>query len=229
MFKKCFILALLFAVAIGGLCAQNDTMRTVFKRDSVRYLGIYVAPEYQYSQSYGDFTSYTGGALMLIVNKRLAFGPAAYHLVEEAYSPTEIAPFRLRAGFGGLKVERTIRPNSAVHVGFSLLLGGGYASADTMGRRNFDHDHSNDNNRDFRNRGNTYFIGQPGLTLEANLWRRLKVFTAANYRFASKTSGSSALVNASALQGFGMSAGIKLGVFDWKVRKLRKPHIGKRK
>lgn len=227
MFKKCFMLAMLFAFAIGGLFAQNDTMRTIFKRDSVRYLGIYVAPEYQYSQSYNDFASYMGGSVMLIVNKRFAFGPAAYHLADESFAPSDLAPYRLRAGYAGLKMERNIRPNAAVHVGVSLLLGGGYASADTLDPRNIDHNHGNDGNRGLGNRGNTYFVGQPGLVLEANLWRRMKVFTSANYRFASKTSGSSAVVNASALQGFGMSAGIKLGVFDWKVKKLRKKRLFK--
>ncbi len=229
-FKKLLFAALLFAAAFGSATAQNDTMRTIFHRDSVRYLGFYFAPEFQYGQSYSEFAAFSGGSAMLIFNKKFAIGLAGQHLVTNNFSPADVSPLQVRAGFGGLKMERTFRPNSAVHFGISLLAGGGMARVDSI---------SNDNDFDFgghghgqngrRFGGNTYFVAQPGLNLEANLIRHAKFFASANYRFASKTSGTDALVSADALTGFSVGAGLKIGIFDWRVQKLKWKKHGKSK
>lgn len=203
-------------VVTGASYAQNDTMRTLFQRAPLRTLGIYVAPEVQYGASYGDYTPYTGASAALVFNQRWEIGVAGYRSALDNFSPSSVAPLYARSMYGGLRLGYTFRPSSLVHVGVSLLGGGGYGRTSSSTRGSRGDFHNRDFTRDSLN-GNGYGVVQPAIALEMNLFRWAKLFANAGYRFAfAETTPTT-----NALQGAVGSVGLKLGIFDWNVRRRR--------
>lgn len=215
----------------------------------INYLGAYFAPEIQYGSIAGSFTPISGMSAMFLVNKKLALGMAAYETASDNFTPTSLGSSKIlnmNAQYGGFKLEFTPKPNSVIHVSFPLLIGGGMANIDSVyavgkndkyennfgfggGRNEDDHgERFRDNegrNYDGDNE-NVFFMVQPGIKLEANLFKMGKVFIGANYRIASGNSTLTAtnpilIPKSSQLSGLGVNFGMKLGVFDFDVNKKR--------
>ena len=220
-------------LSASNLFAQDDTMHTLIKLSAPKYIGLYVAPEYQYGQAAGVFNSYVGSSAMLIYNKKLAFGVTGFTNTQESFAPAKVSPLLLRSTFGGLKLEYTPRPNSAVHVTFPLVVGFGVAQLDSVSyTRNLtidslDNDHNGKgkhyNYNGNRNRGisNDYFIIQPGIQLETNIFRMVKLFGGVNYRVAFPTETLTAPLANSTLSGLSANIGLKVGLFDFSTTKKR--------
>jgi len=208
---------------LAGKAAGQDTVRThtLLQPSKLQYLGLYLAPEFQYGQSNGAFTTFSGGSAMLLFNKRFAMGVTMQRSTDRRFSPSGVSPLALHSVFGGLKMEYTLRPNSAVHIAFPLVIGGGFARADSIHEGRFDRFHGIDENGRGAGLHGQYFIVQPGVQVEANLLRWAKFYVGANYRIASKTGNESTTVPNDALQGASFSAGLKLGWFDFPVRRKR--------
>lgn len=214
--QKLIFLALCSFFLSGNLVAQ-DTMRTLIRPAQISSVGLYLAPEFQYGQSNGEFTPYAGGSFMLLFNKRLAIGLTAQRSLRETFSPTGVAPLVLRSAFGGGKLEYTLRPDAALHFSFPLVVGMGEASADSMWYHRGGMHGVFDDRPIHTGREGSYLVIQPGIQLEANLIRYIKLFAGANYRFTSSVGHASTLPS-DALQGFSLSAGLKVGFFDLRLR-----------
>lgn len=235
-FAKLMILsALLMGFSTATVFGQDSTkssIQTIFKKNKGRaklnYLGVYIAPEYQFGQVGGVFTSLAGGSFMLQFNKKFAVGMMGYSSFRNQSTTVD-------GMFGGLKFEYTVKPDAAVHVSFPLVVGmagngfrfGDFDHDDFRGDRGtFDPnampDPNTDGNfpkrdRDFSNP--SYRLIQPGVVAEANLSRFAKMFVGANYRFAFDNSGLN-----TDYKGFSANIGLKLGIFDYAVnRKPKKP------
>jgi hypothetical protein len=228
---KKFLFFLFVVTMFATKTNAQDTVRTLVHPSKIRNFGLYVAPEYQYGQSNAAFNSYTGGAGMFIFNKRLAIGVAAYESVTESFSPKGVAPLTLRTAYGGAKLEYTVHPDAAVHISFPLLVGMGEASADSVRvesatETNNEMHGTHNEGSNGRNSGMSgeFFVVQPGINVEANLLSNVKLFAGANYRISSKIGTATTIVPKDALSGFGMSAGVRVGIFD-----IRKPHFHVRK
>ena len=205
--------------------ATQDTVHTLFKHAKLHYLGLYVAPEIGYGQSSAAFTSFSGTSVMLLLNKRWGIGASGQMSLDESFSPTAVSPLQLRTAFGGAKVEYTIRPNSAIHLTIPVVFGMGEARADSAHVRSGGHDHNTPDDLDKEGddglRGE-FLVLQPGLHLEANLFRFTKVFIGADYRFARKVGSDTNTLSANTLQGFSIGAGLKVGLFDYRIHRIRR-------
>jgi hypothetical protein len=223
MIQKILALALLLSLSYLTLAAQ-DTTHTLLKLTKPHSWGIYVAPEAQYGQVKSAFTSFSGGSAMLMINNRFALGITAQQSLNRNFSPKGISPLFLQSAIGGLKMEYTPKPTAAVHVTFPLLIGGGFAQTDSLGEnRAFNRFDGRDRDKGLnRNRGNGYAIIQPGINVEANLLSFMKLFVGANYRFSILSENNSALLTANTLQGVSVSAGAKVGIFDYHFKKHNK-------
>lgn len=222
--QKHLILLAAALVFTGKLAAQQDTVRTLLHPAKMHHIGFYVAPEAQFGQAGGAFTGFGGGSAMLVFNNRFALGATMQESFQENFSPTSVAPLALRTAFGGGKLEYTLRPAAAVHLSFPLVLGYGEASADSLNEvknNNSHHENGSKNDRNDAFRGN-YAVIQPGINLEANLMRNVKVFAGANYRFAPKVGSSGASLPADVLQGASFGAGVKVGIFNFPTAKFRR-------
>jgi hypothetical protein len=231
--KKAILMTLFLALLFSVKGYSQDSTKTMFHLSMPKYLGLYLAPEIQYGQFKGSFTSFGGGSAMLIFDKKFAIGVSMQRNIYLSYSPTGISPLVLNGSFGGLKLEYTCNPDAVVHLSFPLVIGMGMARTDSA---NYVSDRYNDNNdttsykqirrieNQRRGNRNEYFILQPGVQLEANLFRYLKLFAGANYRLALATysTSTSSLLPQSTLQGLSVNVGLKFGLFDFSTKRKKK-------
>lgn len=198
----------------------------------VKTVGLYVAPEMGAGQINGEFRPMAGMSAMAILNKKWSAGVTTYGTKGRKNNNSN-------AVFGGLKLAYTLMPNRLIHVSFPLVLGMagsfdrsidqrnqnfGFDPRNMQGGRNFNNNQLggfNNNQRGDHNQ-NAYMLIQPGLHTELNLFKYGKVFVGANYRLAmgeGHGDSQTATLSASQLSGFSVNSGIKLGVFDFKVKK----------
>ncbi len=239
--KKSFVLALLAVLcASSSIFAQQDTMHTLIKFSKPKYIGFYIAPEYQYGQTGGAFNGFTGSSAMLIVNKKVAIGVTAATNVQDNFSPTSVSPLLLRSSFGGAKIEYTPRPNAAVHLTFPLVIGMGVAQADsatyvgsiketnTGGGK--EHNGKGNDNGGFGGNGERgisadYFVVQPGVQLETNLARFVKLYAGVNYRVGFATETIASPLSKTTMSGVSANVGLKVGLFDLYTENWHRPHF----
>lgn len=221
-------------------------MMTIFpafggKLGKLNYLGMSVGGEVQYSILAGQFTPMAGVSAMVHFNKKFGIGAAAYSTLAENFAPTSLnagKALALNNVYGGLKLEFTPKPDAKVHVSFPLLVGVGMAWVDSVNSLDGqEQDYSTDpipemeNDReDHESRdgnGSDYFVIQPGVNLEMNLLRYVKFTLGASYRIVPTVSQDNAIttiptLTASQLGGVNVSAGLRIGLFDYQLRHRRK-------
>jgi hypothetical protein len=211
------------SVTVWGQDSTKSLIHTIFKKNKgfskLNYLGVYIAPEYQFGQVGGTFASLAGGSIMLQFNKRFAIGMTGY-------SSFRNQSMGVDGKFGGLKFEYTVKPNAAIHVSFPLVVGMAgnnfhfeeFEHDDFRGEKDDDFDPKPEmkprRGENFSN--NMYRLIQPGVVAEANLYRFAKAFVGANYRFAFDNNGLN-----TDYKGFSANVGVKLGIFDYAIN--RKP------
>lgn len=195
---------------------------------SIKTLGIYVSPEFQYVGAVGAYAPAAGLSGMFVINQRLAVGLSASH--SRSFTPTELnnKGLHMNYGLGGAQLEYTIAPHSLVHLSIPLVLGAGMARVDSLrgGRRFDDLNQQPDHDPAKRfDRNNPFFVIQPGLRVEANLFRFAKLYVGANYRVVaggsnvSYPSGSTvSTLSNSQLSGLNFNVGLKLGLFDYRMK-----------
>jgi hypothetical protein len=218
MIHKSLAVVVLFSLISTINLSAQDTTHTLLTFRKPESIGIYVAPEFQYGSLNGNFTSFGGGSLMLMINNRFAFGVTGQSSVGNTFSPTNSSPLFVRSRFGGGKIEYSLNPYSAIHITLPLVVGVGEIQADSISSRPRFFGGRNDF---YSRRGNNYVVIQPGVNVEANLLKFMKIFVGVNYRFSILNDNNSTALPASALQGLSISAGVKMGIFNY--------HFGKKK
>lgn len=227
-FSRLIILAtsvgLIFSTGVIGQDSTKSSIRTVFGKKKVNYLGLYFAPEYQFGQLGGVFTSMSGASIMLQFNKKLAVGFTGFGSFNRQQSTN------INGSFAGLKAEYTVNPNAPIHLSFPLMVGVG-GTGFRFGEFGEHHDgfrgdrnggmlpdgttnpNFSPSDDDDDNFSNLSKVIQPGIVAEANLARFAKFFVGANYRFAFNSAGFDA-----DYKGFSANVGVKLGVFDYALK-----------
>jgi hypothetical protein len=227
--KNFFAIATLIGLSLHTLNAQNqeaDSTRTRYLFAKPSSVGFYIAPEAGYGQLNGEMTTFTGSSFMVMFNKKWSVGLTGARNANRSFSPASVKPWYMNANYGGLKLEYTLNPNAPVHVTFPLTLGMGVVSADSIAN-NLKRGNGRDN--DYWGTGNAanrnqYGVVIPGITLETNLFRFAKVSLGANYRLAfAQTVGTKVPENS--LNGFNVSAGLKVGLFDIGTSRRKRQHM----
>jgi hypothetical protein len=240
MFKKIsliFLAAVCFGSVVFAQSSSNNSDSTTSKKTrtlwgalspNVKSVGIYIAPELQYISAAGAYAPAAGLSGMILLNQKLALGVAASH--SRGFIPSDLNNdgLRMNYGFGAAQVEYTIAPQSLLHLSIPLSVGAGMARIDSVrSSRRFDAgNHQPDHFGPRPNRNEPFFVIQPGLKLEANLTRFAKCYIGANYRLVAGDSyvkypvgAAFETLSTSKLSGFNFSAGIKLGWFDYSLKK----------
>lgn len=222
---------------------KDEKTRTLFSSmknpaKPIKYLGLSVGSEFQYGSLAGEFTQIGGVSGMLHINKKFGIGVAGYSTMNN-FTPTALnakSLLNLNVMYGGLKLEYTPNPNAPIHVSFPLLIGGGMAKVDSAGNYgdgfgNRDRDGRGGQNQNGRN-GTNFFVIQPGINVEANVIRYLKIYAGASYRLTPSVNveGTSTLPSPTAgqLSGLNLSAGLKIGFFDYQLRREKRNKKEKR-
>ncbi len=219
--------------------SKDERTRTLFSgmkspMKPIKYLGLSVGSEFQYGSLAGQFTPMGGVSAMLHINKKFGIGMAGFSTVNN-FTPTALNAnllLNLNVMYGGLKLEYTPNPNAPIHVSFPLLIGGGMARVDSANnyRNNFGgfggRDHDRFGGRGLNGRGTNFWVIQPGINVEANVIRFLKIYAGASYRITpsvnTETTTTLPTPTASQLSGLNLSAGVKLGLFDYQLHRERR-------
>lgn len=212
---------IIFSLTIACLAmvskgVSQDTTHTLIKLIKPQTIGLYIAPEFSYGQLRGDMTSFGGSSAMFVLNKKWAIGMTAQRSLDNNFVPSAVSPLTVRSTVMGGKIEYTPKPDALVHVSFPLMVGMGQASADSVNAKNYLHGRGDYTNR-YNNNGNRFVVVQPGINLEMNLLRYAKLYVGANYRLSFLNDNQTALLPANTLQGFSINAGLKMGLFDYKL------------
>jgi hypothetical protein len=233
--KKNLILGFLSMLAFSF--AKGQETKTVINHfkpfKKVNTLGLYVAPEIQYGVMAGNFTPIGGITGMLQVNNKWGIGLSGFSTIKD-FTPKQLSStkaYNFDAQYGGLNLEFTPKPESVVHVSFPLLLGAGMSQIGSENEMN-DGEMMNDMNeteshnyREGHEGHEMFAVIQPGINLESNLFKYGKVFIGAKYRLAMGKSGTIDSTNpipvttATQLNGFSINAGVKIGLFNYNIRK----------
>jgi hypothetical protein len=164
---------------------------------------------------------------MLLIDKRFALGVTAQTSIDRNFSPTNVAPLFLKSRFEAIKLEYTFNPDAAIHISFPLTIGMGSASLDSSNGKSFPRDsldnHFGRNDKKDKGFESNIFVIQPGLNIEGNIIKYVKMFVGVSYRIAINTNNNSVVnaVNTSTLQGLSINLGLKVGLFDFSLRKKK--------
>jgi hypothetical protein len=242
--KKLFFMALLLCLFTNVNVAQstdstlvvtNKETKTLFNsiKPKVKTLGLYVAPSAQYFGAVGAYSAAQGTSFMLLFNQRFAIGASGNFSSYFTPSALNNAGLRMQYATAGAQLEYTFAPHRLIHFSVPLLVGAGMARVDSTSSVS-SHDDDDDwdwhgkgrNRRSYAYEANPFFIVQPGLNIEMNVFRFAKLFIGANYRavignttVAYPVAATTAKVTNSQLSGASFQIGVKLGYFDWKVKK----------
>jgi hypothetical protein len=228
---------------------DSEKMETLFSgmtkggTKKVKYLGISGGSQFQYGMLAGQFTHMAGGTALLHINKKWGVGMAGYSTIDNSFAPTAINAAKLlnlSSSYGGFLLEYTPKPNAKIHVSFPLLIGGGRANVDSVNstknqKYSFGRNGGKDGKNEVNGRGNNgagvYFpVIQPGINIEANLFRYARVFAGASYRIVPSvtkeaTTTTTALLptpTANQLSGLNLTAGVRIGIFDYNLDRPKK-------
>jgi hypothetical protein len=194
---------------------STSQMKTLFKPQKLTSFGL----SFQSQVLFGKGGPERGMGIQVHLNNKLSLGIASFNSVDRRDDRNGMTP-EPRQRFTAFTMEATPMANKVLHLSFPLAIGRvqqedpmiynytssmmpqpGPGSGSNWGR-----------NDPFQNGPRALGI-QPGINLEVNLFKYVKVFGGANYRFAfgeEKTRDMS---------GAAGTFGVKVGVFDKKVKR----------
>ncbi len=151
-----------------------------------------------------------GGKGAWKVNRNLGIGLAgyAYETSKGLDNLLSLTDFRHSGGYGGFLVEYTLAPENAVHVSFPLMVGGGaavYSRKPVLGEKVVED-------------SKAMFVVEPGVELEFNVIRFVRMSFGMNYRYTTNTrlaykSNQQEILSKSGLNGLTGAFSVKFGIF----------------
>ena len=187
----------------------TSSMRTLFKPAKLKSFGL----SFQSQVLIGKGGTESGMGFQVHLNNKLSLGIASFNSIPKREDRNGGFAPEPRQRFTAFTMEATPMANKVFHLSFPLAIGG----IQVEDRSIYTHYSSyampqpgpgylND-----RRGPNTLGV-QPGINLEVNLLKYVKVFGGANYRFAFGEEKTPDMSRAAA------TFGVKLGVFDYRIR-----------
>ncbi len=158
-----------------------------------------------------------GGGLAWIVNHNVAFGLAGYGFFNEptpnaTLDNTLTNEYSLAGGYGGLLIEPILGAKQPLHFSFPVIIGAGGVAYSRIYNRdtwNADYDYTVDSD--------AFFAIRPGIEVELNMLKFLRVALGAYYCYTTEVELTSVsddkLVNNDVLRGFSFGLNFKFCKF----------------
>jgi hypothetical protein len=197
-------------IVIKNDSSSSSKAKTLFgglKKNPIQTFGFSISPIVQF----GQIGTQAGLAAGIHLNNSWEIGASVLRTLRDENSS------KSPQSFHAFTVAYTPKANSLIHVSFPLAIGVISTRGDRM-----DADFDADNMRlesmnrrhhdrfEFGFRGKKAIGIQPGIQVELNVLKNVRLFTAANYRFAVGEHSTTDM------QGFSGQVGLKLGIFDRK-------------
>lgn len=192
MKTKILVFALLSVFSIQLINAQEKVeedqieYRTLFKeKDKKTKHGGYAALTFGYTDIDTKAAMHVGGRFAWVVNQTFAFGVAGKGFFNNLDKPYPVAEtdYTVAGGYGGLFFQPIIFPNNPVHISFPILVGAGGVTVNPMDKNNkyhWDYDYNYDT---YPYDYDWFFVIEPGVDVEFNLLRYMRMSVGASYRF----------------------------------------------
>ncbi len=161
---------------------------------------------YGVTDIHGDAAYITSRRLALAINidrlNTLNVGLGSYNVRSDiepvSWSHLTIPEPKILVEYSGFELEYLHRPNDLIHFGAMVLIGSGDARYENR-------------NIPVQTTKDAFFVVKPGLTLNLNITRWLKMTTAAHYRFVQNVNLEG--TSDADLSGFHASLGFRVGIF----------------
>ncbi|MBU8893203.1 MAG: hypothetical protein KOO66_10520 [Bacteroidales bacterium] len=163
----------------------DNNEETVFTKDNFKFTGSYIALEFKMSEVRDDIGIFAGGKMGFSFNNKFSLGIAAYGLIynsdftvlaPDMWSDLTLQLASIKFIYGGLLLEYNFFSNKIVHFNIPVVIGVGKVSLK-----------GEDDIFLERIEKSSAFVIEPGVELEFNLFKFLKVDVGASYRNVSNT------------------------------------------
>jgi hypothetical protein len=239
--KKNIYLLLIFAVCIFKAAYSQDTLRLFGHKESRkttplpdtnvlaepkpvkacnpdgiqtltgpgRNVGFYFGFHSEYSQIYGHDAFGAGGTFALIANHGLAIGFSGKGFFTEPYEIKDGSntSYSYTGGYGGILIEPILFPKFPMHVSFPILIGGGGIARSKLTDYYYPYDYT----EVYVENAEAFMIAEPGVEIELNVARWLRLGIGASYRFTTTFDPSE--FDSNPMNGFTGGFSVKLGKF----------------
>ncbi len=210
--KKVIIICTLFLMAnsVFSQDRNNGEYRTIFGGNGIKSHGGYGAVTTGYSRIADRDAILIGGHGAWLIDHRIGIGISGTGFMTERKYDTELdSRYMLAGGYGGLRLEYIILPNSPVHLSIPITIGAGGVGY-SRSESDFEIDGSLDSS--------AFFVFEPAVELEFNLIRLMRMSIGASYRHTSDVSlryvnSSQRIVGQDAMRGFSATISFKFGKF----------------
>ena len=190
----------------------TSSMKTLFKPHKLKSFGLSLQSQVLFGKGGPEH----GMGLQMHLNNKLSLGIASFNSMDRRDDRNGMAP-EPRQRFNALTIEVTPMANKLFHLSFPLAIGRiqqenpmiyNYTSS-MMPQPGPGYGGNWGRNDPFRNGPRALGV-QPGINLEVNLFKYIKVFGGANYRFAFGEEKTRDMSRATG------TIGVKVGVFDYR-------------
>lgn len=155
---------------------NKNEIKTLFGNNVTN--GGYGAFSMRYTQVAGEHAYSSGGRGGWIINHSFTIGGGGYGFNSGAIYDEHLEDeYRYSGGYGGLLLEYIAMPQKSIHLSFPLLIGAGGISYTT----------ENSSTDDYRTEDvQGFLVVEPGVELELNVLRFMRVNFGVYYRFTSE-------------------------------------------
>ena len=191
---------------------QQKEVQTLF--GNKKGFGGYLGMNLKMTEVNGQEALLTGGELCFVLNRSFNIGFEGYGMVNEVRSNNldyNSDRFFLQMGYGGLHLEPVIASEGLIHVTIPILLGAG-GVAETS--RPYWEEYNGEVIIDFDpyyHESDYFFVAEPGVNLELNVFKFMRLTAGASYRFTSDF--DLGVVNRDDINGWNANMGLRFGWF----------------
>lgn len=182
--NKLLVFVLTAALGITSAGAQDEhpsTIRTIFQGPGS--VGGYGAVTSRFTTIGGHYAHLAGGCGGVYLNHRFFLGLGGLGTtnnipVPDQFSVQPGSPMSYEYGQFGVVSEYAVASNSAVHVNFSMFAGSGFTFQYRRDLWDYDYEPGTLDE-------NWFLVAEPGVQVEINLFRWMRISPGITYRFAS--------------------------------------------
>lgn len=202
------MVAVIMTVFCMQATAQDGNVKTIFK-GNLRSSGGYAALTNKFTTIRGDYTNLAGLYGGWYINHRMMIGIAGAASTNNLRVPQQFStdPNQNRTwqyGQFGLVSEYVMNSDKPIHLAFHLFGGAGF----TLQYEREDWDHNSHNNTTDEN---WFVVAEPGVQLEINLFKWMRLSPGVSYRATFGSDGRG--LDDSDLRGVSYNATVKFGRF----------------
>ncbi|MBC7826317.1 MAG: hypothetical protein H7122_01125 [Chitinophagaceae bacterium] len=202
------MIAVVLTVLSTQVIAQDGRVKTIF-RGNLQSSGGYAALTNKFTTIRGDYTNLAGLYGGWYINHRVMVGVGAAASTNNLRVPQQFStdPNQSRTwqyGQFGLVTEYVMNSDKPIHLAFHMFGGAGF----TLQYQRDDWDHNSHNNTSDEN---WFVVAEPGVQLEINLFKWMRLSPGVSYRATFGSDGRG--LDDSDLRGVSYNATVKFGKF----------------